>query len=107
MPALIELAKQVLKAARGEDEGRERRLRASRNALFAGQKPPEDKGLLIDSRQAAKLLKVSERTLWRMWNEGKMPKPIRIGQAVRFSYEELQAWVNAGGPPQKEWKWPK
>jgi excisionase family DNA binding protein len=64
-------------------------------------------GLLIDSREAAKLLKISEKTLWSMWNEGKMPKPIRIGKAVRFSYEELQAWVNAGGPPQKEWKWPR
>jgi excisionase family DNA binding protein len=107
MTTLVELLKQVLNAAQGIDEERERRLRASQNALFAGQKPPEDKGLLIDSRQAAKLLKVGERTLWRMWNEGKMPRPIHIGQAVRFRYEELQAWVNAGGPPQKEWEWPK
>lgn len=83
------------------------RLRASQNANFMGQKPPEDKGLLIDSRRAAKLLGISERTLWGMWNEGMMPKPIRIGRVVRFSYEELQAWVNAGGPPQENWVWPK
>jgi excisionase family DNA binding protein len=107
IPALVELLKQVLKAAQGDDEAKERRLQASRNANFAGQKPPDDRGLLIDSRQTAKLLGIGERTLWRLWNSGKMPKPIRIGQAVRFSYEELQAWVNAGGPLQKNWVWPK
>jgi excisionase family DNA binding protein len=107
MPALVELLKQVVTAAQGGDEAKDRRLRASQNAIFAGQKPPEDKGLLIDSRQAAKLLGVSERTLWGMWKAGKMPQPIRIGQAVRFGYEELQAWGNAGGPPQKKWKWPR
>jgi excisionase family DNA binding protein len=89
------------------DERRAARLKASQHALFAGEKPPTDRGLLIDSRQAAKLLSISERTLWGMWNDGKMPKPIRIGQAVRFAYEELQAWVNAGGPPQENWLWPK
>jgi excisionase family DNA binding protein len=112
MPVLVELLKQALKAAKGDDEAKERRLQASRNAIFAGQKPPEqklpeEKGLLIDSRQAAKLLGISERTLWSMWNSGKMPRPIHVGRIVRFSHEELRAWVNEDGPPLKEWKWPK
>jgi excisionase family DNA binding protein len=107
MPALVELLKQVLRAVQGDDEAKERRLQASRNAIFAGQKPPEDKGLLTNSRQAAKLLGVSDRTLWGMWNAGKMPQPIRIGQVVRFGYEELRAWVNAGGPSQEKWEWPR
>jgi excisionase family DNA binding protein len=107
MPVLVELLKQAFKAAHGDDEAKERRLQVSRNANYMGQKSPEDKGLLIDSRHAAKLLGIGERTLWRMWKSGKIPKPIRIGQSIRFSYEELQAWVNAGGPPQEEWKWPK
>jgi len=33
MPTLVELLKQVLNAAHGVDEGRERRLRVSRNAV--------------------------------------------------------------------------
>jgi len=107
LPALIELMKTVLSAVRRDDENKTARQRASQQALFAGQKPPTDKGLLINSREAAKLLKIGERTLWRMWNDGMMPKPIRIGQAVRFSFEELNAWVNAGGPPQEDWKWPQ
>ena len=107
MTTLVDLLKQVVKSAQGVDEERDRRLRASQNALFAGQKPPDDKGLLINTREAAKLMKISERTLWGWWNQGKMPKPIRIGQSVRWGYEELRAWVNAGGPPQEEWKWPQ
>ena len=80
-------------------------LERSQHALFGGQKPPDNMGLLVNTREAAKLMKVSERTLWGWWNEGRMPKPIRIGQSVRFCYEELRAWVNAGGPPQSEWKY--
>lgn len=89
------------------DERREARLRGSQHALFAGQKPPEDQGLLIDLREAAKLLGLSQRTVWGMSKNGRMPKPIKIGRAARWSHEELRAWVNAGGPPMNEWKWPK
>jgi excisionase family DNA binding protein len=80
------------------DEAREARLRASQHALFAGQQPPDDQGLLIDSKQAARLLKVSERTLWRMHHTGEMPPPIRIGRAVRWSVEALTKWVAEGCP---------
>ena len=100
--AVITLIRKAFPKATVVDEKRESRLRVSQHALFAGQKPPEDKGLLIDNREAAKLLKVSERTLWRMWNEGKMPQPIHVGRAVRWSYEELKAWVDAGCPTRNE-----
>jgi predicted DNA-binding transcriptional regulator AlpA len=80
------------------DERQEARLRASRNAIYGGRKPPEDQGLLIDSRQAAKLLKVSERTLFKMHTTGEMPPPIRIGVAKRWSLEALKKWVEAGCP---------
>lgn len=74
-----------------------RRLQSQR-ALFAGQKPPENLELLISSRQAAKLLKISERTLWRMQNEKEIPAPVRIGRAVRWDVETLKMWVSAGCP---------
>lgn len=103
---LVELLRRVRSAASGIDEQREARIRASQYAHFGGQKPPDDEGLLIDMKAAAKLLDLSERTVWGMANSGRMPKPIRIGRAVRWSYEELRAWVNAGCPPQGEWKRP-
>jgi excisionase family DNA binding protein len=66
--------------------------------LFAGQKPSEDVGLLIDTRELSKLLKVSERTIWSMQASGRMPAPIRIGRAVRWSYEGIKAWIAVGCP---------
>ena len=75
----------------------------SQHALFRGQKPPEDRGLLINSREAAKLLQVSDRTLWKMQSTGQSPKPIRIGRGVRWSLEELKAWVRSGCPPREKW----
>lgn len=83
-----------------EDVRRETRLKASRNAIFAGQKLPEDQGLLVDSREVAKLLKVSARTIWAMSNDGRMPPPIKIGSAVRWGYDALKKWVDEGCPCQ-------
>lgn len=103
---LFDLIRRAVISATGFDPQREARLRASQHANFGGQKPPEDKGLLIDLREAAKLLGLSQRTVWGMAKNGRMPKPIKIGRAARWSHEELRAWVNAGGPPLNEWKWP-
>jgi excisionase family DNA binding protein len=84
-----------------EEKKREARLLASRNTPFAGEKPAEDQGLLIDSREAARLLNVSPRTLYQMYTDGTMPPPIRIGRAIRFSLDALKKWVEAGCPARK------
>jgi excisionase family DNA binding protein len=83
------------------DGGRAARLQPSQNAIFGGQKPPDDQGLLIDSRQAAKLLKVSARTLWKLHHDGEMPPAIRIGRAVRWSLDVLKKWIDEGCPPSR------
>jgi excisionase family DNA binding protein len=95
---LVPALKEAVAPVRDTDERREARLRASQEAIFAGQKPPDDQGLLIDSKQAAKLLRVSERMLWKMHHTGEMPPPIRIGRAVRWSLEALKRWVEEGCP---------
>lgn len=80
------------------DEKRAARLRTSRNALFAGEVPPTDRGLLLDTREAVWLLGVSARTIFGMEKSGKMPKAVRIGKAVQWSYEELKEWIAEGCP---------
>jgi excisionase family DNA binding protein len=102
--AIVDVIRQALRVDGEVDALGEARMRASRNALFAGQKPPEDRGLLIDTNQVAKLLKVSARTVWRMEHSGEMPKAIRIGKAVRWGYDEINAWVGAGCPSAEQWK---
>jgi len=53
---LVEVLHGVVQSVAGVDPRAEARLKASQNALFAGQKPPDDRGLLIDTNQAAKLM---------------------------------------------------
>ena len=106
---LAELLSPAIKQAAGLpanefDERKSARLRASQNAIFGGEGPPEDQGLLVDSREAARLLKVSPRTLWQMHTTGEMPPPIRIGRAVRWSLEVLKKWVEAGCPADPAWR---
>jgi predicted DNA-binding transcriptional regulator AlpA len=80
------------------EQKKDARLKVSRNAIFGGEKPPEDQSLLLDNKQAAKLLKISERTLWELSHTNRIPPPVRIGAAVRWSFDVLKKWVEAGCP---------
>lgn len=53
--------------------------------------PPLDR-LLVDAREAARLLSISERTLWTLANQGSI-KATKIGRAVRYSVAALEAFV--------------
>lgn len=75
----------------------------SQHAMLRGQKLPDNMGLLLTTKETAKLLKVSQNTVVSLCKEGTMPKPFRVGRSVRFRYDELRAWVNAGCPTQAEW----
>jgi predicted DNA-binding transcriptional regulator AlpA len=94
------------RALREEEEKRNARLEQSRTALFAGQKPPENVGLLIDTPTLSKLLKMSASLIWKMEHDSRMPSAVRVGRSVRWGLEEIQAWVKAGCPERAKWKWP-
>jgi excisionase family DNA binding protein len=96
--AFVNVIRQAIQVDAEGDARAEARMKASRNALFAGQKPPEDRGLLIDVNQVAKLLNVSTRHVYRLEDCGQLPRAIRIGAAVRWPYREIKEWVAAGCP---------
>jgi excisionase family DNA binding protein len=50
--------------------------------------------LLWTCREAAAALNVSERTLWKLTNEGDIPC-VRIGRAVRYDPADIRAWIDA------------
>lgn len=50
--------------------------------------------LLVDAPEAARLLGVSQRTVWTYANTGRIPT-IRFGKRVKFSVEALRAWIAA------------
>ncbi|MBX9681854.1 MAG: helix-turn-helix domain-containing protein [Gemmataceae bacterium] len=54
--------------------------------------------LLITADEVARLLNLSKRTLWRLLSAGKLPAPVRLGNAVRWRREEIRQWISQGCP---------
>jgi len=48
--------------------------------------------LLVSSKEAARMLAVSERTLFSLRQAGAIPA-VQVGRCVRFSLDALEAWV--------------
>jgi len=65
-----------------------RRLSASPGTTPQGK----DMRLVISSGEAAKLLGISNRTLYSLSESGEVPR-VRIGSRVCYRMETLQAWV--------------
>jgi excisionase family DNA binding protein len=101
---LVRLFSAIVGALRGAEPTLKSAKERSQHGIFAGKKPPEDVELLVDTNQVAKLLQVSPRTVWKMQDTGEMPKPIRIGRAVRWGFEEIKAWVDARCPKATQWE---
>ncbi len=55
--------------------------------------------LIID--QVARLLNCSMRTLYRLNDAGKMPRPVRLGSLVRWNRSEIEQWIADGCPAAK------
>jgi excisionase family DNA binding protein len=54
--------------------------------------------ILISAEELARLMHVSERTLWRLLSAGKVPQPVRIGRNTRWRYAEVREWIEKGCP---------
>jgi excisionase family DNA binding protein len=62
------------------------------------------KQLLWTIKEVAKALGISDRTVWGMAKEGRMPPPIRFGTSVRWNPEVLRGWIAKGCPPEGKQK---
>jgi excisionase family DNA binding protein len=54
---------------------------------------------LLDVKETAKLLSASTRTVYRLSDAGKMPRPIKLGALCRWNRGELLTWISQGCPP--------
>ena len=61
--------------------------------------------LLVDAREAAKMLAISRTTWYGQLSAGRAPAGCRIGRCRRWSVKELSAWSAAGCPPLSRWTW--
>lgn len=48
---------------------------------------------LIPLADAQKVIGVSRSQVYRLLEDGALPKPAKVGRRVYFSEQELQAWV--------------
>jgi excisionase family DNA binding protein len=52
--------------------------------------------LTLDVREVAQLLGVSKRTVYRMLDDGEIPKPIKLRNATRWRRTDIELFVEAG-----------
>ena len=60
--------------------------------------------ILMPAAEAAKLLSISERHFYKLHSSGRVPRPIRLGRAVRWRADELRDWLAAGAPSRSQWQ---
>ena len=53
---------------------------------------------LVNARELAKILSVSERTLYRLKSTGELPTPVVLGGSVRWRLSEIRQWIANGCP---------
>ena len=70
------------------------RLKAHRGQLkmFQQRTEPTVEPMLLTARQAAKVLSISERTLFSVTKSGELPA-VRIGRSVRYSVDALREYI--------------
>jgi excisionase family DNA binding protein len=47
---------------------------------------------LLDAKETAKILNISERSLWTLTNNGTIPH-IRFGRSIRYDPSDLARWI--------------
>lgn len=60
--------------------------------MLQSTKEPPIQPLLLTARQTAKVLSISERTLYALTKTGEIPA-VRIGRAVRYDPRDLTDWI--------------
>ena len=73
---------------------------------FEGDKMKEEKKpLLVTSKELAKMLSVSERTIWRLAKEKQLPRAVRFGaKSVRWKLKDITDWIAMDCPSLKKFE---
>lgn len=47
---------------------------------------------LLTAREVAQVLRISERSVWRLCSEKKIPSPLHVGGAARWMKADIERW---------------
>lgn len=56
--------------------------------------------IVFDVQGVAHLLQCSTKTIRRLSDSGRMPRPVRIGRLLRWRRRDIAEWLEAGCPRQ-------
>jgi excisionase family DNA binding protein len=62
----------------------------------------ENTTIMLTVQDVAKLLNCSTRTVYRLADSGRMPRPVKLGALVRWSKAVVGQWIAAGCPDQRK-----
>jgi excisionase family DNA binding protein len=62
------------------------------------QEPAKGPSRLLTVEAVASMLDVSKRTVYRLSDAGRMPRPVKLGGAVRWDGTAISSWIAAGCP---------
>jgi excisionase family DNA binding protein len=72
------------------------------NVLQQGAKSMQEQtkgpSRLLTVEAVASMLDVSKRTVYRLSDAGRMPRPVKLGGAVRWDGTAISSWIAAGCP---------
>ncbi|QDU33026.1 Helix-turn-helix domain protein [Poriferisphaera corsica] len=55
---------------------------------------------MLNVKDVARRLQCSPRTVYRLCDAGLMPKPIKLGQLIRWNADTIEQWIAQGCPKQ-------
>ncbi|AQT68312.1 putative transcriptional regulator [Anaerohalosphaera lusitana] len=79
-------------------------MEASRNCQNKREGEAEPQIRLITAEQFGHILGLSKRQIFRLNATGRVPKPLKIGGAVRWNKGEIHAWLQKGAPDRLTWE---
>ena len=57
--------------------------------------------ILLSVNEVAAILELNQQTVRNMANDGRMPKPIKVGGSVRWKKDTIFEWIESGCPTEK------
>ncbi len=63
----------------------------------------QTESVLLDAREAWTLCGLSKSSWYKHLAAGRIPRPVKIGGALRWRREELLRWIDAGCPARSAW----
>ena len=62
--------------------------------MFQKRTEPTIKPMLLTARQTARMLAISERSLYSITKDGQLPA-VRIGRSVRYDPTDIHNWIES------------